>query len=165
MKALNEFLNEKKDVHSEIESFLKTRFKKVSKTTNSGVTDFYGDEPKSKMSNWSGALKVVVGRDGLSSIEGMEGDRFEKDELFKELKQITESLNEGKSTFKVGDKVTAEVTKGQEAKVTEIDLDVPGFRINGKRGESFDMIHIEWKDKKKGLMSWAGKPDKFTQVK
>ena len=89
MKSLNEFLNEGKGNHDEIESFLKTIFKKVSKTTNSGVTDFYGDVPINKMPNWSGPLKVVVGRDGLSSIEGMEDEVFDKDALFKELTQIT----------------------------------------------------------------------------
>ena len=89
MKSLNEFLNEGKGNHDEIESFLKTIFKKVSKTTNSGVTDFYGDVPINKMPNWSGPLKVVVGRDGLSSIEGMEDEVFDKDELFKQIKQIT----------------------------------------------------------------------------
>ena len=89
MKHLNEFLNEGKGNHDEIESFLKTIFKKVSKTTNSGVTDFYGDVPINKMPNWSGPLKVVVGRDGLSSIEGMEDEVFDKDELFKQIKQIT----------------------------------------------------------------------------
>ena len=89
MKALNEFLNEGKKDHDEIESFLNTIFNKVYKTTNSGVTDFYGDNPKSEMPDWSGPLKVIVGRDGLSSIEGMEDEVFDKDALFKELKDIT----------------------------------------------------------------------------
>ena len=78
-----------KMVEDEVESFLNTIFNEVYKTTNSGVTDFYGDNPKSEMPNWSGPLKVVVGRDGLSSIEGMEDMVFDKDELFKKLEDIT----------------------------------------------------------------------------
>ena len=62
--------------------------------------------------------------------------------------------------FSLGDKVTADVTGGIEAKVTEVNLDVPGFK-----GNKFDMIHIEWKDPKKGSMTWAGRPEKFTAVK
>jgi hypothetical protein len=94
-KDNEELMNESK-VADEIESFLKTRFKKVGKTTNSGVTDFTGKEPKNKMPNWEGTLEITVGRDGLSSIEGMEDQVFKKDELFKEVTAITESeLNEG----------------------------------------------------------------------
>jgi len=88
------------------------------------------------------------------------------EEAKKKLAKLKENLNESKvDDFKVGDKVTADVTKRQEAKVTEIHKDIPGMFIGGKRRPSFDMIHIEWQDKKNGLMTWAGRPEKFTKVK
>ena len=72
------------------------------------------------------------------------------------MKSVSEIVNEGKSTqFMAGDTVQAEVTKGKDATITRVEKDVPGIGT---------MIHIEWKDKKKGLMQWSGKPESFSKV-
>lgn len=92
MKELREFLNEGKlSTHDEVESFLKTVFKKVGKTTNSGIANFLVNNPKSDIS-WDGELKIVVGRDGLSTIdeEAYEGEEFTTKELFKEIREIAQ---------------------------------------------------------------------------
>lgn len=58
--------------------------------------------------------------------------------------------------IKVGSKVTSDVSGKNIATVVEVEKGIKGFN-----GNTFDMVYIEWKDKTKGNMSWAGRPEKF----
>tara|TARA_R110000796_G_scaffold192641_1_gene309309 strand:+ start:17543 stop:17782 length:240 start_codon:yes stop_codon:yes gene_type:complete len=79
------------------------------------------------------------------------------------MKPLHDFLNESKVEFKIGDLVKSKASKSKKAKVVKVET-MPGMKINGKAGDSFEMIHIEWQDSKRGLMTWAGRPESFTKV-
>jgi hypothetical protein len=76
-------------------------------------------------------------------------------QLFKLQSEESKSYAEG-GEIKVGSKVTSDVSGKNIATVVEVKKGIKGFN-----GNTFDMVHIEWKDKTKGNMSWAGRPEKF----